>query len=270
MCKVQRDAWLLLASHYLSSSAATSISAMLCIREIWANGWYERHCTCLSTSPLQPLTSSSHQDFDCVERVLTADWEQRQNVCSTAYFNPLTWWRMLTEGRTRSHSWMSRCTEPLNANTKAFTRTQGSLHKPHSMYKYSGMCKSTPTHLQTWWNTQSDAPVRLSRVWLETLLACDLFVVSHCYCVYRFIPFYRRKTSSSLCYSTTNPSFSFLSPFFSFTFYCVFSHWGKRRLYILFPSIFIQFNFMPPFSKSALLDSSKTSSSGSAGCVVSV
>lgn len=89
-------------------------------------------------------------------------------------------------------------------------------------------------HLHTWWNKHSDAPVLLSKVQSETLLARDLFVVSHCYCVYRFIPFYRRKTSSSLCYSTTNPSLSLLSLFFSFTFYCVFFPLEGKVGYIFF------------------------------------
>lgn len=208
-----------------------------------------KRCLAVTGIPLSVIISCTLNLSNAVytwdlEPVLTADWVQRQNACSSAYINPLTWWRMLTEGRTWSHSWMSRRTEHLNANTKAFTRTQGTLHKPHSMYKYRGMCKSTPTHMETWWNTQSDALVRLSKVWLEALLACDLFVVSHCYGVYTFIPSYRRKTSSSLCYSTTNPSFSFLSLFFSFTFYCVFPTEGKEG--------YIFFVFSLPFLSSSI------------------
>lgn len=66
-CKAQRDAWLSLASHYLSSSAVTSISAVQCMCEILANGRCERPCTCPSASPSLLLTCGSHQVPDCAD-----------------------------------------------------------------------------------------------------------------------------------------------------------------------------------------------------------
>lgn len=60
MCEVQGDAELSLAFHYLSSSAATSVSAVQNVRKNEANGRCEHG---LSASSLPLLAEASHQDF---------------------------------------------------------------------------------------------------------------------------------------------------------------------------------------------------------------
>lgn len=169
MCKVQKDASLSLASHYLSSCTATSISAMQPICEIWANGWYERHCTCLSTSasasPL--LTCGSHQDFDCMEWVLTGGSQHRRLTENTDRIQnsptitciSINWhgeeWRLRKEhSRTEGHT-THKCKH--NWNNRGIGHTS---------------CKNTPTHVHTHAyrsqnRTHSDALVPLSKVWLH-------------------------------------------------------------------------------------------------------
>lgn len=137
MCEVQGDAWLSPGSHYLSSSTPTSSSAMQHKCEIWANGWCERQCICLSASgsPSPSLTRGSPGLY--VDWLPTGEWQiqmeykQQHVLQSTDMMKNDDWEKSMIsfmDGWLHSTNMHTRGHRALHTNLTASARTEINTH----------------------------------------------------------------------------------------------------------------------------------------------